>query len=185
MSLATSYAKALYAAAKDEKVSSTEMDEIEQQLDLFIEVLDGHKEIRQALWAPVLSTKDKVAVIKALTEKAGYSKLVTLFLVLLANKGRLPFFHEVREAFSGVRMEAEGGVLGRVISAEPMAEPELNSLTEAFTRKLGRRVSFRVSTDPTLLAGMKVSVNGTTYDGTLRAKLQLLRERVMTGAPVT
>jgi F-type H+-transporting ATPase subunit delta len=91
---------------------------------------------------------------------------------------------EVRDTFSEVRLNAEGGVTGKLVSAEPMTDADVQSLSAAFTRKLGRKVAFRVSTDPGLLAGVRVTVNGVTYDGTLKAQLEQLRDKISTPSVV-
>ena len=57
-------------------------------------------------------------------------------------------------------------------------QEDVEALAKAFGKKLNKRVAFHVSTDPSLLAGMKVTVNGVTYDGTLRSQLQKLRDQI-------
>jgi ATP synthase F1 delta subunit len=180
MSLATSYAKALYAAAKDAHATSDTLDHIENQMDSFGQILQL-TDARKALLGPVVTIKEKSEILLQIGEKAGYAKLFTQFLILLASKGRLPAFADIRDAFSTVRLEAEGGVAGRLVSAEPIDDADVQGLAGAFGRKLGKKVAFRVSTDPSLLAGMKVTVNGVTYDGSLRSQLQQLRDRLVAG----
>ncbi len=181
MSVATSYAKALFQAAQDAKTSSEALDVLEAEMDSLLIALDSSDDARKALMGPVMPAKDKVAYLDAISSKAGYTKLFSQFLNLLANKGRLPALRSIREAFAGVRLEAEGGVAGRLVSAEPMSDGDVESLAAAFKKKLGRRVAFSTSTDANLLAGTKVTVNGVTYDGTLRAQLQQLRDRLTAG----
>jgi F-type H+-transporting ATPase subunit delta len=179
MSLATSYASALYLAAKESGGTADKMDQLEKQMDALAQALEN-KALRNAFLGPIVSGAEKITLIEQLSQKAGFSKILTHFLVLLANRGRLSVFLPVCEAFSAVRLESEGGVSGRVVSAEPMSDVDVQGLAQAFGRKLGKKVAFRVFTDPTLLAGMKVTVNGTTYDGTLRSQLTQLRERLVT-----
>lgn len=181
MSLATSYARALYESAKETGATSANLDLIQAQMDSFTELLDQSPDLRKVLFVPVVTAKDKVAVVEAISFKANYTKLLQQFLSLLAQKERLVAIHDVRDAFTAVRLEAEGGVSGRLVSAEPLSEADVKGLSDAFSRKLGKKVAFRVSTDPTLLAGMKVIVSGTTYDGTLKAQLQQLRDVVVSG----
>jgi F-type H+-transporting ATPase subunit delta len=183
MSLATSYAKALYQAAKEGGASGDDLEQIENQMDAFAQALRD-RGIHNALLGPVVAAKDKVAVLEQLAQKVGFSKVFAHFLVLLANKGRLPIFLAVRDAFGAVRLESEGGVEGRLVSAEPVSDADVQGLAQAFSRKLGKKVAFRVSTDPELLAGMKVTVNGVTYDGSLRSQLSQLRERVFAASNV-
>ena len=179
MSVAKAYARALYEAARDSRAESAEIEKIDAQLGDFARVVDSSRDIRTALTAPAIPAKEKAALIDELSRRLGVTPLVANFMSLLARKERLGLVSEVRDAFSEVRLEAEGGVMGTVVSADPMEQPDLDGLARAFTQKLGKRVAFRTQTDPTLLAGMKVTVNGVTYDGTLRSQLRRLRDRMV------
>ena len=180
MSLATSYAKALYQAAREVSPSTEAMDALENQMDALAQALQD-RALRNAVLGPVVSVNDKHTVINAISQKVGFAKIFTNFLLMLANKGRLPIYFAICEAFNSVRLEAEGGVAGRLVSAEPLNGSDVQGLAQAFGRKLGKKVAFRVSTDPSLLAGMKVTVSGVTYDGTLKSQLLQLREEILAG----
>jgi F-type H+-transporting ATPase subunit delta len=182
MSLAISYAKALYQAAKEVDGSAESMDTLENHMSAFAESLKDPK-IHDAILGPVISAKEKTALIEMVAQKVGFSKTFKNFLFLLAHRRRLPVFAKVQAAFSAVRLGYEGGVEGTLVSAEAVSDADVQGLAKAFGSKLGKKVAFRVSTDPTLLAGMKVTVNGVTYDGSLRSQLAQLRERLVAAAP--
>jgi F-type H+-transporting ATPase subunit delta len=182
MSVAKAYAKALFETLSEQKVQASAVDTLEQQLDEFITTIEGAKDAKIALFSPVTTSREKVALVQKLAQAMSLSGLLPNFLQLLARKSRLVMIREVREAFHQVRLNAEGGVAGQVVSAEPMDQKDIENLAQAFSKKLGKRVAFQVSTDASLLAGMKVTVNGVTYDGTLRAQLQKLRDQVAMGA---
>jgi F-type H+-transporting ATPase subunit delta len=181
MSVANSYAKALYEAARDLDRSAEALDRIESELDRLVSAFESSREAKVALLGPIANAKEKEAILRALSKPLGLSKITEQFTILLAQKGRLPLIRPIRDAFASVRLVAEGGVLGSVVSAEAIDQKDIDGLAQAFSKKLGKRVAFRVSTDPSLLAGMKVTVNGVTYDGTLRSQLQQLRDQVMQG----
>jgi F-type H+-transporting ATPase subunit delta len=183
MSVATSYARALFEAAKENQVSSAELNQIEEHLIQIENLIYTSKDAKVALLSPLTSTREKTAIIEEISQKFGFSPLVTRFVVLLAKKGRLSLISEVNEAFSAARLVSEGGVQGTLVSAEPLAEADMNTLTKAFSQKLGKKVAFRVAFDPSLLAGMKVTVNGVTYDGTLRSQIYKLRDHLAAGLP--
>jgi F-type H+-transporting ATPase subunit delta len=182
MSVAKAYASALYEAGMDAKLPASELDRIEAQLEELDKLLDSSREARLALLSPVVSAKEKAAFVTALGQKAGYSPMVVSFLSLLARKERFAVFSEAREAFRAARLEAEGGILGTLVSADPIEPADVDGLAAAFKQKLGKKVAFRTSTDPALLAGVKVTVSGVTYDGTLRSQLQRLSDRLVYGA---
>jgi F-type H+-transporting ATPase subunit delta len=156
---------------------------MEAQLDAFVDTVNSSAVARKAFLSPVVSTKERIQILDATAQKLGFDKIFGQFLKLLAAKRRLPEIESIRDAFRTARLAAEGGVAGRVVSAEPLAEADLQGLATAFTKKLGRKVAFTVSTDANLLAGMKVTVAGVTYDGSLRAQLQNMRDRLSHGVP--
>jgi F-type H+-transporting ATPase subunit delta len=181
MSVANAYAKALFQAAVDGKADARKLDEIEQQLEAVVSAINSTPAARIALLGPVTTVREKVAVLGEIGKKVGAGELFGRFLQLMARKQRLPILHEVRDAFRAVRLHAEGGVVGSLVAADAVGGADVEGLAQAFGRKLGKRVAFRVSTDASLLAGMKVTVNGVTYDGTLRSQLQRLRDRLLAG----
>ncbi len=181
MSVAKAYAKALYEAAAEGKSQANltkVCDEIEAQLNQFVTIMGASKEAQVAFASPVTTSKDKVALVGAVTSKAGFSPMVSQFISMLAAKGRLAMMPEVRDVFSEVRLAAEGGITGKLVSAESMTDADVSALSDAFSRKLDRKVAFRVSTDPALLAGVRVTVGGVTYDGTLKSQLDQLRDKI-------
>jgi F-type H+-transporting ATPase subunit delta len=179
MSVAKAYAKALYESARDAQVTSADLEKFDAQLSAFAHMMETSADARAALTGPMMSAEDKAQMIQTLARKFGAASQVANFVTLMARKGRLDILPAVRDAFSAVRLEAEGGVLGAVVSADPMEKGDLDGLASAFSQKLGKKVAFRTSTDPSLLAGMKVSVNGVTYDGSLRAQLSRLRDKLV------
>ena len=185
MSVTRSYAKALYETTKalsnGDGVSALSKTLSEQifQMDEFLKLLKGSKSLRIALMSPATSSKEKTGIICEISARARFPKLLQEFLCLLARKGRLSILSEILSALEEVRLEAVGGILGKLVSADSIAQPDIEALVWAFSKKLGKRVEFQVATDPSLLAGLKVMIQGVTYDGTLRCQLQKLRERMI------
>jgi F-type H+-transporting ATPase subunit delta len=182
MSVANSYAKALFETVQDKKVSAQDLDSLETQLGAFVKAVEGSREAKMALYGPIANTKEKIAIVQKLGQAMGIAGVLGNFLELLAKKDRLAILPGVRDEFHTVRLASEGGILGQVISAEPMDQKDVESLAQSFSKKLGKRVTFKVSVDAALLAGMKVIVSGVTYDGTLQSQLQKLRDQVAAGA---
>jgi F-type H+-transporting ATPase subunit delta len=182
MSVANAYAKALFQTVQEKKLSALEADALEAQLASFVGAIEGSREGKMALYGPITNTKEKIAIVQKIGQAMGILGILSNFLELLAKKDRLAILPDVRNAFHVVRLASEGGIQGEVISAEPMDHKDVESLAQSFSKKLGKRVAFRVSIEAALLAGMKVIVNGVTYDGTLQSQLQKLRDQVAAGA---
>lgn len=172
MSLPRVYARALWG------VSSSSQGEVAQELGAFFSAVHSDAMLRVALFGPVVSSSEKVRILRPILEKCGQGAIAQNFLILLAKKGRLDLLGDILSAYEDVRWEAVGGVRGVVRSAEPLSESDLSGLAEAFSTRLNKKISFRTETDPSLLAGLSVTLQGVTYDGTLRSQLSRLRERV-------
>jgi F-type H+-transporting ATPase subunit delta len=185
MSVTRSYAKALLDAAVELGMKSSDLDQIEGELERFVTAVNGSHDLRESLTSPVVSSSTKGEIAAAVAAKMGFSRLTTRFVMMIGSKGRGSIVEEISDAFSAVRLEAEGATLGTVVSADALQQQDLEELATAFTRKLGKKVVFKAAVDPTLLAGLKVTVNGTTYDGSLRAQLQQLKERLVYGKLAT
>lgn len=183
MSAANSYAKALYESASDKKASPADMIQLETQMADFDSLLKSSDDLQIALLGLVATSSEKAQIVEALARKLDVLDLLRQFLLMLAKKGRLNLLGSIKDAFNSVRLEAAGGISCRLVSADPMNDSDMDILAKAFGKKLGKKVAFQVSSDPSLLAGIKVTVNGVTYDGTLRSQLQKLRDRFVTGLP--
>lgn len=180
MKILKSYSKALYDFFGSSPAPA-KLDEVEKQLGVFTQTLDSSKELQKILTSPIVSASDKATVVKEICSRLGLSNEVTNFIRLVAEKNRMDLFSDIAEEFSKVRLEAAGELYGSVVSADPMTGADLQDLSSAFSKKLGKKVYLKASTDAQLLAGLKVTVNGVTYDGTLRSQISQLRERLVFG----
>lgn len=181
MSVARSYSKALYESAKEKGLSSGDMDRIENDLASFSAAMASNENLNEALVSPIVSATDKVVIAQKTAEKLGLSKLTTDFVALMAKKNRVSHAGDILDGFKSVRLESEGGIFGSVVSAEELSASDVEELAKAFTKKLGKKIVFKTAIDPTLLAGLRVTVNGVTYDGSVRSQLQQLRDRLVYG----
>jgi F-type H+-transporting ATPase subunit delta len=181
MSVATAYGKALFEAAQEGGVSADQLIQIESELDRFSETLAESSDLRVALYGPLATAHEKTSIIEKFSEKLSISPLTIRFITLVAAKGRLHALADIRKAFSTIRIQSEGGVGGELVTAEGIDAADVESLAASFGKKLGKKVAFRVLVDPDLLAGMKVTVGGVTYDGSLRSQLERLRDQFVSG----
>jgi F-type H+-transporting ATPase subunit delta len=182
MSVAKIYAKALYSSLQGKSSASDTYKKVKAELASLAELVGQNRSLEIALFSPASSSNEKLSVIEAILTKAGFDTQTGNFLRLLASKNRLALLAEIVDAMDAVRLEADGGVLGWVTSADPMEQADLEALTRAFSSKLKSPVELKVNVDPALLAGFKVTVGGVTYDGSL--KQQLERLKIQFSAPV-
>jgi F-type H+-transporting ATPase subunit delta len=66
--------------------------------------------------------------------------------------------------------------LARVESAEPLSAPIQAELKANLERRYGGGLTFQFSQTPALLGGVRVQVGSDVYDGSIRARLNEVRE---------
>ena len=74
---------------------------------------------------------------------------------------------------------AKNLAFGKLLDAVELTADEKAKLVEKLGQKLGRTIHLECSVDPSLLGGLVVNVDGKVIDGSLRSKLQEIKE-VMT-----
>ena len=65
-----------------------------------------------------------------------------------------------------------------VVSVSPLEAGQMASVQKALEKATGLGIEVRPKVDPAILGGLLVRVGGQSYDGTVRARLKALRERL-------
>jgi F-type H+-transporting ATPase subunit delta len=181
MSVAKSYAQALFELSKERHASVPDAAQVEKELGAVAAAFAASTVAAQLLGGAALTSAERSKVVGAVCEKIGVSAGVTRAMRIGAEKGRAPLFGAIHEEFIRLRVESEGGLLGDMASAEVLDARDQEELASAFSRKLGKKVHFKTRVDSGLIAGVKVTVDGVTYDGTVRAQLQRAKAHLFEG----
>ena len=111
----------------------------------------------EALCSPAVTPEEKGRVLARLPELAPPDPVGRL-LTLMAEKERLPLLPQVVQSARRLALEREGGALGTVTCARPLTE----------------EVELEVRVDPALLGGLRLELQGVTYDKSVRGGLDAL-----------
>ncbi len=166
--VAQRYARALLGAAGPGAL------EVRDELRAFVPLVEGHRELRRVLLDPALGAEPRRRVLAAVAERADASPLLRRLLDLVAARDRVSLLPDLCEAYAELANQAHGVVSAEVVSAVPLPESQRQGLATA----LGSRVELRCHEDPSLVGGLLVRVDGTTYDGSVRTRLAALRRRL-------
>src|SRR5262249_15946525 len=108
----------------------------------------------------------------------GASKIVRNFIYVVIDHQRTQLLPEIFESFQEVVRERQGVAEAQIASAAALNDDQKKELTKALEKLTGRKVETRFSHDAKLLGGVVVRVGDTIYDGSLRNRLDDLRERL-------
>jgi len=143
--------------------------------------LTEQPELARALLRSRLPSERRQKLVSALFAGRG-SELLSRLLALLAERDGLALLPELAEAFARAYNDHAGVLTADAVSALPLDEAQTGTLRAALKSATGSEVELRARVDPAVLGGLVVTLAGRTYDGSVRAQLQQLRERLVRGA---
>ncbi len=132
----------------------------------------GQSEVAHKVFEnPAITEEERQKALKALTSKFDLGSTSERFLTILLRRGRLNLLEEIIREVEWIEIEKRGGVMGEVVSAVALEPEALSGIAEALGKRLNKPVQLKQKTDPALIAGMRVTVGGITYDGSVKGKL--------------
>ncbi len=174
MSAVSTYAEALFEAARERGELEQTLDELQE----FGRVLEESEELRLFFYAGQVPEREKRRAIDALTE--GMSVSTRNFLKVLSDNGREEIFDEVVLRYEGLVKEHLGRVEVEVTTAVELDEEERERLKERLGRMLeGSEVILQTRVEPNILGGAVIRVGGRMVDGSIRGQLESLREGML------
>lgn len=161
-----------YARALFDLVPASERATLRSELQQAVEALAGHPELSQALTSPVRRPDARRKLSAAIF--ASGSSWTRRVLDLLAERGRLPLLPQIARAFADLANQADGVVTAQAATAVALEAPQVEALTSAIHRATGSKVALETAVDSSLLGGVRLTLEGLTYDGSVRARLAAL-----------
>ena len=172
--LARRYAAAMAEVAMEKKSAQRVRADFASFVEAFYSVAD----LKNFLESPAIDIEVKQKVIKSLAEKMQLDGNVANFIHLIVMHGRTELLREIENAV-GEELNARMGIAqAEVTSARALSDAERRELTAALERRTGKKIEARFSEDGSLLGGAVVRVGSTIYDGSVREKLNRLREQL-------
>ena len=90
--------------------------------------------------------------------------------------GRAECLRECFKVYDTLYSEAHGICRANVYSAVSLSDAQKEALRHTLEKKTGKRVELLCHIDPSLLGGVRVAMEGELFDGTVRFKLDRLRD---------
>jgi F-type H+-transporting ATPase subunit delta len=167
------YAKSLVDSAKDE-------GELRALFDEFRVVVGPLTEppILEFWRNPGISTARKKAAVDELAERLETSSRLTSFLKVLAAKNRIKLLRQIFQEFSVLARRELGEITVTVESPFELTEEEKNDMGSILKRKLGKQIVLEIRINKYLLAGTRIAIGDKVIDGSLRMRLERLRETI-------
>jgi F-type H+-transporting ATPase subunit delta len=164
------YAEALFEVARAEG----NLGEVEDELFRFSQTLQGNDELRDALTdARIPAARRQQIVEDLLGGKASSTTVALVSMVVGTGRARdLPPIIERLVEMSAAEANKE---VAEVRSAVPLTDDQRDRLAKALEDATGKQVEVKVVVDPSVLGGIVAQVGDTVIDGSVRRRLDQLK----------
>jgi len=166
-----------YAAALLDIASAEgDVDAVSAEIYQIAAAFDGSGELRDALTDPRLPLERKQGVVGDLL--GGRASPVAIALIdLVVATGRMRDLPAIAERLVAMAAERHGAVVAEIRSATDLDADQVSRIEQRLAAVTGRRVEARVLVDASLLGGIVAKVGDTVFDGSVRGRLDDLREQ--------
>jgi F-type H+-transporting ATPase subunit delta len=175
-SLARRYTRALFQLARE----AGQEDQVGQEVERFHAVYSG-SELHGVLTNPAFALADRKRILLRVANVQQLSLLSIHFLSLLLERDRFSHLAGIVSCYRRMLNEAKGRVEAKAVSADPLEPGQLEQLLRALRAISGKDVVLHEETDPALIGGLLVELEGKVYDGSVRTQLEDLRQRIERG----
>ena len=172
-----------YARAFADVVSSARLDAValDRQFQDFLATWDGSKELRDLFMNPAVPATQKVAIVDKLNAKMGMQRELRNLIAVLIDNGRIGEVHEVAAAWRVEMQERMGIRQAEIVTARELSQGERADLLVGVGKLAGARIEPTFKLDPSIIGGTMVRIGSTVWDGSIRGRLERLREALIAG----
>lgn len=174
--IASRYAQALYELGVEQGNLPTLTEEIREVSATY----NASADLRGVLSNPVLDVETRKIVLQEILDRLGVSTTVKNTIKLLAERRRLVVLPYLSRALEHLSDERAGIVRATVTTATQLSESYFSQIKEQLEASLGKKVLLERQLDPSLLGGVVTRIGDRVIDGSLRTRLQRMRQTLLT-----
>lgn len=173
LDLIKGYAQAILSLAQGEGL----LDQVEQELTQFKEVLEKNAPLQEFLKDPMVTSDGKQKAVAEILERE--ISTISLHQITLAiAQGRGGLLLKVVEEFFRLAAASRRKVTAEVTTAIPLSEETAKKMESTLSELMGEAVFLKTSVDPSILGGMLVRIGERIINGSIRSQLHRLKEMV-------
>ena len=177
LAIARRYAKALLLIGKEDD----QVEAYREELDAFAGLMAKEKELSRAITNPLYESSGRRKVLQTLIEKLGLSKVMTSYLMLLFDKGRMGYIVDINNFYQKLADELKGIARASLVSATELASDTVEKIRASLSQKTGKDIILEVEQDPSLIGGIVTKIGDLVLDGSIKTQLSNMRESLRRG----
>lgn len=172
-----------YAGAFLDVVTEAKLDTsaIDRQLNDFLATWDGSPELQTFFTNPAVAATQKVGFLDKLNARLGMQKELRNLLAVLINNDRIGQVSDVIAAYRSELQERLGIRPAEIVTARELSAEERSALIADVAKLAGSKIEASFKLDKSILGGTVVRIGSTVYDGSVRGRLERLKEALVAG----
>ena len=165
------YAEALFELA----VQSNQIRETSDGVVTVESALLQMPEYRALLASPAIGKKERLAALDQVF-RGKIPDILLGILGMMVSRGHVSALKEMVRDYEELARDYRGESVAVVTSAIPLTEAQTVAIRQKLEKKLARTVIIHCQEDPELIGGIRVEVDGRVIDGSIRNKLEEIKE---------
>ena len=167
------YGGSLYDLAAEEGLEARILGELDEAVALF----KANPDYLHLLSTPSIPKRERCGLLdEALRDQVHL--YVLNFLKILCEKGTLRELSGCARAYRVRYNQAHRILEATATTAVAMTEQQAKSLHEKLEKVTGRHIDLKTKVEPAVLGGIRLDIEGTELDGTVRSRLAGLRSSI-------
>jgi F-type H+-transporting ATPase subunit delta len=174
---------ARYASAFADVVTDARLDAaaIDRQFSDFLATWEGSAELRTLFVNPAIPAAQKIGILDTLKSKLGLEKELRNLLAVLISNNRIGHVVEVAAAYRRILQQQSGIRPAEIVTARELSADERGALVAELAKLAGAKLDPSFKLDSSILGGAVVRIGSTVYDGSVRGRLDRLKEALTAG----
>lgn len=168
------YALALYEVAEEKGKVQEYLKDLEEICNL----IENNKEFYEVIKHPQISTKKKKRMFINIFKDNIDEELLS-FLLILIEKDRILYLREKLKQMKKINLEKKNTLKGIVKTTIPLKGEEFDKLINTLEKKYNKHIILQQVIDESILGGIYVRINHDVIDGTVRSKLNELKDLML------
>ncbi len=165
------YAQAAFDLAQEQNA----LDALDKDLTALLSAFKESADLREAAASPLIDPVEKAKAFVSVAGKLGLSQLGQNLVGVVVQNRRAAQLPAIARAFQTKYARHRGALRAQIISAHPLSDKQAQSITDALSAAMGKRVEAETSVDESLIGGFIVRTGSRQFDSSLKTKLANLK----------
>ncbi len=169
------------AALADVVLQAGDVDTVRDELAGWHRIFDENPNLSNVFSNPSITHLNKQNLLEELIARSAPTKTTANFLRILLKNDRLNEIGEINRRFASVLEERKGVIAAEITSARELPENERAAFQLNIEKMTGKKVNIKFLTNSDITGGVVTRIGSTVYDGSIRTKLDTLKEQLIGG----